>query len=176
MSEVCLTSCLTCTPIYSIVVADTRDEDWEELTDELDQRDAPTMWPMLAAIAVVVILLGVVFIYQWTRPFSDRVGPDDEVRIAINNHYTAQNALNYQSFSEWTCAAKTPPREEFLKKNGPSRDANGKIVIHDGGIADVAINGDKASAVVTWRYEKKPDQPTTTPTTLVRQGDQWKVC
>ena len=46
------------------------------------------------------------FIYQWTRPFSDRVGPDDEVRIAVNNHYTAQNALNYQSFSAWTCAAR----------------------------------------------------------------------
>jgi hypothetical protein len=96
--------------------------------------------------------------------------------MAVNNHYTAQNALNYDTFTRWTCAAKLPPRDEFLTRATASRDVNGPIVIPPGKIADVAINGDRASATVSWHYGKKTDAVTTTATTLVRQDNQWKVC
>ncbi|GAA3033763.1 hypothetical protein GCM10010528_13460 [Gordonia defluvii] len=157
-------------------MADSPDDDMGQSSDELDRRDAPTRGPIIAALAVVVVLIGLILIPQWLHPFASRVSDEDSVRMAVNNHYTAQNALNYDTFTRWTCAAKLPPRDEFLTRATASRDVNGPIVIPPGKIADVAINGDRASATVSWHYGKKTDAVTTTATTLVRQDNQWKVC
>ncbi|GED99142.1 Rv0361 family membrane protein [Gordonia crocea] len=157
-------------------MAESRDDDLGRLADELNKRDAPTKGPFLAALAVVVVLIGVILIVQWVRPFSDRISDEDTVRIAVNDHYTARNAVNYDSFRAATCAAKVPPRAEFESTNTRSREANGRIVIPQGQIADVTITGDKASATVTWHYEKRATENQKTPTTLIRQDDKWKVC
>ncbi|MFT4199715.1 hypothetical protein [Gordonia sp. (in: high G+C Gram-positive bacteria)] len=155
-------------------MADSPDDDMGRLDAELDERDAPTRAPIIAALVVIAILIIVILIAQWTHPFSSRLSPEDSVRVAINDQYTARNALNYESYQRITCAPKIEPREAFLAENQRSRDENGKIVIPQ--INDVVIDGDKATASVVWNFEKKPDAKTTTPTTLVRQDDGWKVC
>lgn len=171
---------LTCVSIYWIVVADSRDDDLGEptgeLTGELDARDAPTKGPFLAALAVVVLVIGVILIVQWVRPFDGRVSDDDAIRMAVNDHYTALNALNYETLKMSTCAAKVPPLETFLETNRKLRDANGMRIIPAGKIADISINGDHATTNVTWHYEKNAAAVTTTPTTLIRQDERWKVC
>ncbi|GAB10205.1 hypothetical protein GOARA_053_00310 [Gordonia araii NBRC 100433] len=155
-------------------MADSRDDDLGQSPDDGDSRGKPTRGPIIAALVIVVILLSVILIPQFVNPVDERGGDDTGVRLAINDHYTARNALNYEAFAAATCSAKTPQRDEFLTVNRRSRDEHGPIKIPE--ISAVAVNGDRASATVHWHYEGKDEARQTAPTSLVRQDDRWKVC
>lgn len=155
-------------------MADSPDDDLGRLTDELDERDAPTRWPIVAALAVVAVLVSVILIGVLSRRGPDRSSPDFAVRSAIDAHFSAANALDYNRFAGATCAAKTPSQAEFTAVNRRSVEENGAVEIPS--ITDVVIKGDTATATVHVRHAKKGDATTATPTTLVHQGGNWKVC
>ncbi|MBT0566163.1 hypothetical protein [Williamsia sp. CHRR-6] len=154
--------------------------DSSSLTDDADQ---PTPgWkaalPFIIAVAVVVIVVGAVGIMHIVRPASDRLTEPAKVTRAINDYYTAKNALNYQNFQKASCskdvaASGFPTQQQFADDTRAARAGNGNIVITD--ITETAINGTTATANVHWHYNDKPDT-TIFPLTLARDGETWKVC
>ncbi len=155
-------------------MANSRDDDLDRSTDEVQDRGAPSKGPVIAALVLVGVLLSVILIAQFARPVGERSGDDGRVRLAINDHYTARNALNYDTFRDATCSAKTPPRDQFVAQNKQSRDTFGPIVIPE--ISDVRVDGGNASATVHWHYKDKAGAEATTQVSLVHQDDRWKVC
>ena len=43
-------------------------------------------------------------------------------------------------------------------------------------VAAVAITGDRATATVTYHFERSPEDKVTTPMVFTRDGEDWKVC
>lgn len=138
------------------------------------------LWPFLAAVVVIVLVVGGVLLSNLLRPSDDRVSDAAQVQYAINDSYTARNSLDYRKYREVTCAAVVgaqdfPTEQVFVADNQRSRDTFGKIVIPE--ITDVTVDGDRATAQVQWHFENKgSDAKTVTPTVVVREGDKWKVC
>lgn len=135
-------------------------------------------WPFVVAVVIVVLVIGGVVASQLLRPAQDRLPDNAAVQRAINDYYTAKNALNYASFREATCGrvvdgGSFPSDSAFTAQARATRDAKGKIVIAT--IADVSVSGTSATASMTWRYEKDPRQ-TTQSVPLVKDADTWKVC
>ena len=43
-------------------------------------------------------------------------------------------------------------------------------------VTDVKIDGDRATATVTYHFDKAPDEKTPVPMTFLREDGAWKVC
>ncbi|GAB19188.1 hypothetical protein GOEFS_076_00170 [Gordonia effusa NBRC 100432] len=138
------------------------------------------IWPFAAAVIVIVLAVGGVLLSNVLRPSDDRVSDSAQVQYAINDSYTARNSLDYAKYRSTMCAdvvdaADFPTEQVFVEENRRSRETFGKILIPE--IADVMIDGNRATAQVHWHFENKgSDAKTVTPTTVVREGDEWKVC
>ena len=138
------------------------------------------IWPFVAAVIVVVLAVGGVLLSNVLRPNDDRLSDSAQVQHAINDSYTARNSLDYAKYRSAMCAevvdsADFPTEQTFVTDNQRSRDAFGKILIPE--ISDVVVDGGRATAQVHWHFENKgSDAKTVTPTVVVREGDDWKVC
>ncbi|NMO03594.1 hypothetical protein HH308_20470 [Gordonia sp. TBRC 11910] len=150
-----------------------------ETADDQSPRKG-SLWPFAAAVIVVVLAVGGVVLSNVLRPSDNRVSDSAQVQYAINDSYTARNSLDYGKYRSAMCAqvvnaADFPTEQVFVADNQRSRDTFGKILIPE--ISDVVVDGGRATAQVHWHFEKKgSDTPTVTPTVVVREGDEWKVC
>lgn len=135
-------------------------------------------WPFIVAVVIVVLVIGGVVASQLLRPADDRLPDNAAVQHAINDYYTAKNAINYTAFRDATCSrvvdgGSFPNDEAFRSAAQSTRDSKGKIMVTT--IADISVSGTSATASMTWRYEKDPRQ-TTQSVPLVKDADTWKVC
>ncbi|HEX9834580.1 MAG TPA: hypothetical protein VGA66_16130 [Mycobacterium sp.] len=55
-----------------------------------------------------------------------------------------------------------------------SKEEQGQRLIDD--VSDVVVGGDRATAKVTYQFNKAPDVQTEVETTFVREDGAWKVC
>lgn len=137
------------------------------------------MWPFLAALGFMVVLLVVLGLSLFFRPAEDRVSDDTRVQYAINDNYTARNALDYEAFRASSCEAdladdEFPSEQEFLAEHERSREDNGQINIPL--ISDLVVEGQRATAKVHWHYEERPDDETVTEVVVIEENGDWKVC
>ncbi|MGZ8177216.1 Rv0361 family membrane protein [Williamsia sp. SKLECPSW1] len=135
-------------------------------------------WPFVVAVVIVVLVIGGVVASQLLRPAEDRLPDNAAVQAAVNDFYTAKNAVNYTAFRDATCSrvvdgGSFPTATAFRSAAQASRDAHGKVIVTT--IADIAVSGTSATASMTWRYEKNPAL-TTQSVPLVKDADTWKVC
>ncbi|GAA1482717.1 hypothetical protein GCM10009624_31570 [Gordonia sinesedis] len=136
-------------------------------------------WPFWVALIVVALaVVGLLLSYVW-RPAEDRASDSAQVQFAINDVYTARNAVNYGDYRNGHCAADLaapdfPSAEAFAAENRDSQKANGLIVIPE--ITDVTVTGDRATAQVQWHFDKQPDRKQTTSVSVARENGKWKVC
>ncbi|PXW35520.1 UNVERIFIED_CONTAM: hypothetical protein DES50_101466 [Williamsia faeni] len=137
-----------------------------------------TLWPFLVAAAIMVLVLVAIVLMQVLRPAEDRMTDQARVTHAVNDYYTAQNAINYASYRAVFCSAKLdsadfPTQEEFTSENRDARDADGKIEVSN--ISETVVNGDRATANVHW-YREHKSETKITPIVLVNENGNWKVC
>ena len=65
-----------------------------------------TLWPFLVAAAIMVVVLVAIVLMQVLRPAEDRLTDQAQVTHAVNDYYTAQNAINYASYRAVFCSAE----------------------------------------------------------------------
>ncbi|WP_083709158.1 Rv0361 family membrane protein [Williamsia sterculiae] len=152
------------------------DTDVSPADDPRSWRDA---WPFFIAVGVVAVTIVIVVLLNVLHPASDRLTDSALISRVINDQYTARNSLDYATFRELTCADDVnapdfPGQQAFTADNGKLRDTQGQLVIDE--IADTTVDGAQATANVTWHRAGKDSHTTVTATTLVKQGDDWKVC
>jgi hypothetical protein len=137
-----------------------------------DAADRPTMAPFLGALAIIVIV--VIAIWLFNLFGGDKTPEDQKVgRAAVGQNDALQRA-NFADFSAYTCGKLQGSETEVLAHQRDSSAKRGARFVDD--VTDVKIDGDRATATVTYHFDKAPDKKTPVPMTFTREDGAWKVC
>jgi hypothetical protein len=137
-----------------------------------DATDRPTMAPFLGALAIIVIVL--IAIWLFNAFGGDRTPEDQKVGRAAVGQNDALQRENFADFSKYTCKKLQGAEPDVIAHQRDSKNKRGARFVDD--VTDIKIDGDGATATVTYHFDKAPDQKTPVPMTFVREGGAWKVC
>jgi hypothetical protein len=134
--------------------------------------DRPTMAPFLSALAIIVLV--VIGIFVANALGGDDLPPDQQVGLAAVGQNDALQRQNYPDFRKYTCAAQHGTEAEVLARQRDSANKRGARFVDD--VTKVVIDGDRATATVTYHFDKAPDTKTDVEMIFVREDGAWKVC
>jgi hypothetical protein len=135
--------------------------------------DRPTIAPFLGAlIIVVVVVIGIVLVNVFDR--DDELTPEQQVARAAVGQNDALQRENYADFRSYTCAAQHGDEGRFLAAQRDSKDKQGARFVDE--VTGISIGGDRATATVTYHFDKAPDTKIGVATTFAREDGSWKVC
>jgi len=140
--------------------------------DDDEAVDRPTMAPFLGALAIIVIV--VIGIWLFNVFGSDPTPEDQKVGRAAVGQNDALQRKNGTDFNSYTCEKLRIPEADLAAKQQDSVAKRGARFVDD--VTDVKIDGDNATATVTYHFDKAPNDRTPVPMTFVREGGAWKVC
>ena len=130
------------------------------------------MTPFLAALAIIVVIviaIGLANIFRGDGQSEEQlVG-----RAAVGQNDALQRG-NYTDFRNYTCEAQQGSEADILARQRDSATKRGERFVD--GVTNVVIDGDRATATVTYHFDKAPDNKTGVATTFVREDGAWKVC
>jgi hypothetical protein len=130
------------------------------------------MAPFLGALAIIVIV--VIAIVGFNIFGSDDVPEDQLVGRAAVGQNDALQRQHYGDFRTYTCKAQQGSEAEVLARQRDSVTKRGERFVDD--VTKVVIGGDRATATVTYHFDKAPDAKSDVSTTFVREDGAWKVC
>jgi hypothetical protein len=145
----------------------------EERTEEPgEDPDKPTIAPFVGALAIVVlVVIGIVVVNKFT-------GGDPTVDQTITQVVIGQNdALqreDYQKFVLYTCRGAQGDEAGVMAAQKESAEKNGGRFVDE--VTNIRVNGEQATATVTYSFEKSRDDKTPTEVPLVGEDGAWKVC
>ena len=137
-----------------------------------DGADGATITPFLAALVIVVIF--VIAIGLLNLFGSDEVPGDQQVARSAVGQNDALQRRHYADFRNYTCEAQQASEADILARQGDSVAKRGERFVDD--VTNVVIDGDRATATVTYHFDKAPDTKTDVEMTFVREDGAWKVC
>ncbi len=140
------------------------------MTESADDR--PTIAPFLGALVIfVAVVIGVLLV----RLFSDS-GPSAEAQIthAAVGQNDALQRQDYADYRSFTCLEQQGTEAEIIDRQRESVEKLGERYLDD--ITDVKVDGDRATAKVTYHFDKAPDDKQDVETVFVLQDGAWKVC
>jgi hypothetical protein len=134
--------------------------------------DRPTAAPFLIALGIVVlVVIGIwlVNLVEGDEPTSEQlIG-----RAAAAQNDALQRA-DYSAFQAHTCRAEHATEAEVLERQRNSSAEQGARFLD--GVSGVAVDGDRATATVTYHFDRSEDDKFGVPTTFVLEDGAWKVC
>jgi hypothetical protein len=134
--------------------------------------DRPTIAPFVGALAIIVlVVIAIVFFNVFG---SGDVPTDQQVGRAAAGQNDALQRQNYADFRTYTCLDQHGVEADVLARQRDSVAKRGERFVDD--VTDVAIDGDRATAKVTYHFDKAPDTKTGVAMTFVREDGAWKVC
>lgn len=134
--------------------------------------DRPTTAPFLGALAIIVLVVIAVGLFNIFG--SDKVPDDQQVGRAAVGQNDALQRQNYPDFRNYTCRAHQGNETEILGRQRDSVAKHGERFVDD--VAKVVIDGDRATATVTYHFDRAPDTKSGVDMTFVREDGAWKVC
>ena len=140
------------------------------LTEE--PSDRPTAAPFL--IALTIILLVVIGIVVVNAMEGDDLTDEQQIGRAAAAQNDALQRVDYADFRAYTCRQEQGTETQFADAQRDSATKNGARIID--GVTGVNIDGDHATATVTYHFDRDEDAKTPVPTTFVREDGAWKVC
>lgn len=130
------------------------------------------MTPFLGALAIivlVVIAIGLVNILGKNKPSDNQL-----IGRAAAGQNDALQRQSYADFRTYTCRDQQGTETDILARQRDSVAKRGERFVDD--VTDVAVDGDRGTAKVTYHFGKAPDTKTGGPMTFVREDGAWKVC
>jgi hypothetical protein len=137
-----------------------------------DAAGQPTMTPFLAALAIIVVVVIAIGLFNFFG--SDDLSEEQRVGRAAVGQNDALQRQNYADFRNYTCRGLQGTQAEILGRQVDSVAKRGERFVDD--VTNVVIDGDRATATVTYHFDKAPDTKTGVATTFVREDGAWKVC
>jgi hypothetical protein len=134
--------------------------------------DRPTITPFLAALAVIVVVVIAIGLFNFFG--DDELPAGQQVAQAAVGQNDALQRQNYADFRSYTCQAQQGSEADILARQRDSVSKRGERFVDD--VTNVVIDGDRATATVTYHFDKAPDTKTGVATTFVREDGAWKVC
>lgn len=134
--------------------------------------DRPTVAPFLGALAIIVIVVIAIWLFNVLQ--ADR-SPQDQLvgRTAVGQNDALQRE-NFADFGSYTCAKMRGVEADVIVRQRDSVAKRGARFVDD--VTDIKIDGDRATATVTYHFDKAPDAKAPVPVTFVREDGAWKVC
>jgi uncharacterized protein HemX len=134
-----------------------------------DRRTATPFLAALAIIGIVVIAIGLVNYFG-----NDELTPEQQVVRAAVAQNDALQKENYADFRSNTCRSEQRAEAEVIAGQRDSKEKQGRRLIDD--VTDVVVDGDHATAKVTYQFDKTPDTKIDVETMFVLEDGAWKVC
>ena len=130
------------------------------------------MAPFLGALAIFVLVVIAIALFNL---FGDGDVPQDQQvgRAAVGQNAALQRQ-SYPDFRKYTCSAQYGNETEVLARQHDSVARRGERFVDN--VTNVVIDGDHATATVTYHFDKAPDAKTGVEMTFVREDGAWKVC
>ena len=134
--------------------------------------DRPTIAPFLGALAIIVLVVIAIGLFNMFG--DDDVPPDQQVGRAAVGQNDAMQRQKYADFRTYTCRDQQGVEADVLARQRDSVAKRGERFVDD--VTDVVIDGDHATAKVTYHFDKAPDTKIGVAMTFVREDGAWKVC
>ena len=130
------------------------------------------MAPFLGALAIIVLVVIAIGLFN---VFDDNEPPaDQQVGRAAVGQNDALQRQHYADFLTYTCRGQHGVEAEVLARQRDSVAKRGERFVDD--VTDIKVDGDRATAKVTYHFDKAPEAKTGVATTFVREDGAWKVC
>jgi hypothetical protein len=143
------------------------------MADPVPDPDRPTIAPFVGALTIVVlVVIGIVVVNYFDR--DDDLTPEQLVARAAVAQNDALQRENYADFRAYTCAAQQGDEAKFSATQRDSKDRRGPRYVDE--VTGISIGGDRATATVTYSFERARDTKTGVETTFAREDGAWKVC
>ncbi|OBK70828.1 lumazine-binding protein [Mycobacterium sp. 1274761.0] len=139
---------------------------------DADDPVRPTVAPFLGALAIIVVV--VIAIWLLNVFGGDRTPQEQRIGTAVVGQNDALQRQNFSDFVRYTCEKNRGSEADVIARQKDSVAKRGARFVDD--VTDVKIDGDRATATVTYHFDKSPDEKTPVPMTFAREGDAWKVC
>lgn len=137
-----------------------------------DKSDNATPWPFLGALAIIVlVVIGIGVLRLINRDAANE--HEAVVRAALGQNDALQR-LDYRDFRANTCAQQAGAEAEVLARQRDSVAQKGARYVNN--VTGVTIDGDRATANVSYYFAGDKDTKIDTVTTFVREDGGWRVC
>ena len=130
------------------------------------------MAPFLGALAIIVIVVIAIWLVNLFQ--GDRTPEDQRVGRAAVGQNDALQREDFADFSGYTCEKIQGSEEDIIARQHDSAAKRGARFVDD--VTDVKIDGDRATATVTYHFDKAPEGKAPVSMTFVREDGAWKVC
>lgn len=130
------------------------------------------MAPFLGALAIAGIVLIGILVFNLFQ--GDRTPEDQQVARAAVGQNDALQREDFADFADFTCEKERGSEAEVIARQRDSSAKRGARFVDD--VTDVKIDGDRATATVTYHFDKAPEDKKSVPMTFVREDGAWKVC
>ncbi|AFM15274.1 hypothetical protein Mycch_0454 [Mycolicibacterium chubuense NBB4] len=134
--------------------------------------EGSTAAPFLGALVIIVAI--VIAIWLFNVFSGDHLTEEQQVGRAAAAQNDALQRQDYADFRTYTCAAQSGEEAKVIADQQASVAQHGERFLD--GVTDVGIDGDRATAKVTYHFDKAPDAKQTVPMTFTREDGAWKVC
>jgi hypothetical protein len=131
-----------------------------------------TATPFLGALAIIVAI--VIAIWLFNVFSGDELTDDQQIGRAVVAQNDALQRQDYGDFRAFTCAEQQGVEAEILAGQRDSSAKRGDRFVD--GATNVAVDGDRATADVTYHFDKDADAKETVEIPFARQDGTWKVC
>ncbi|MEU0543785.1 hypothetical protein [Nocardia sp. NPDC005978] len=139
----------------------------EDQPERIDQRESRTMLPFLIAIGITVLVVIGIVASALLSPAEKNVTDKDRLGIAARNFIESRSGTDVLDPST-ACPG-------FDEQRSPMRPAEGEkagksTIVR---VTDTNIEGERATAQVTWRSD---DRDSTSTWTFTKNDGAWLVC
>jgi hypothetical protein len=128
--------------------------------------------PFLGALAIIVaVVIGIWLINLFS---GDGLTDEQQIARAASGQNDALQRSDYGAFISYTCAEQVADEAKILDAQRESMENRGGRYVDR--VAGVAVDGDRATADITYYFESDKDAKETVQMAFVREGGSWKVC
>ena len=142
------------------------------MTEPEDSSTGSSVGPFLGALTIIVAV--VIAIWLFNIFSSDELTDDQQIARAVSAQNAALQQRNYAEFLVYTCSEEWGEESEILDQQRDSVAQRGERIVER--VAGVNVAGDRATAEVTYYFDKDSDTKETVQVDLVRREGVWKVC
>ncbi|WP_425003329.1 lumazine-binding protein [Mycolicibacterium sp. S3B2] len=142
------------------------------MSEPEDSSTGSSVGPFLGALTIIVAVVIAVWLFNIFS--GDELTDDQQIARAVSAQNAALQQRNYAEFLVYTCSEEWGEESEILDRQRDSVAQRGERIVER--VAGVNVAGDRATAEVTYYFDKDSDTKETVQVDLVRREGVWKVC
>jgi hypothetical protein len=134
--------------------------------------DKPVVAPFLGALVIIVAV--VIGIWLMNVFSGGDLTNEQQIARAASGQNDALQRDDYADFQAYTCAGQRGEEAKVLSAQRDSVQKRGNRFVDR--VAGVVVDGDRASADITYYFDNDPEAKDTVKMTFVHEDGAWKVC